>query len=561
MTQASFNLVDEPWIPCVTSTGKSALLGLEDTLVRAHELREIYDDSPLVTVTLHRLLLAVLHHLLQGPEDMSAWAEVWNGGNGRFDGQRIHDYLHDAKRHRRFDLFDEEWPFYQCSQVPFARDVVKKKGTFVEPFTNFVGKLPIEHAANDTLFHHEVEGVLSPLLPAEAARLVIARQSFSTENLATCETPDQKSVKFSPLVKGAVAVIRGQNLFQTLLLNLHAYNGSQGEPYVFNAKYDLPAWERTEYTQPCDRTPNGYLDLLTWQSRRIRLQPEVSDDGTITVRTAVVMKGEQFIDGFYRRGHETMVAFTQKKDAPAKQDPFPAVGFSEERTLWRSSLALFQTVDQVQFRPKTVDWLDQLRLEDKLPLEQVFPMDLFGLSSDQAKVLLWRHERLPLSLRLISSLPLLLTLQEALASTEQVRKVLWQTATEFARILLLQDESKQPGTEQKKDIQKIVDSLGLERRYWAVLDAPFHRFLEDLGRQPPPESQEIHDSALADWNEQIRAIATDVFRKAIAREDKSARSLKAFVSAERRFYRLLREALPQATEFLSAESAQAPLQS
>ena len=84
-TTPTFNLVDQPWIPCVWLDGRRELLGLEAVLVRAHELRDIYDDSPLVTVSLHRLLLALVHHALRGPARMSDWATLWRNGEGRFD--------------------------------------------------------------------------------------------------------------------------------------------------------------------------------------------------------------------------------------------------------------------------------------------------------------------------------------------------------------------------------------------------------------------------------------------------------------------------------------------
>lgn len=548
MTQPSFNLVDEPWIPCCDSTGQRVLLGLEETLARAHELSEVYDDSPLVTVTLHRLLLAILHHLLQGPKDMAAWAELWKNGNGHFDIVSVRGYLRDDKRYPRFDLFHEEWPFYQCSQVPFSKNVPETNTE--KTFFKSVAKLATELAAgnNDTLFDHSLDDQPHEIPADRAARLLLACHGFAMSGTVTYEHKKDHSANASPLVKGAVAIVRGESLFQTLVLNLHACNGADEEPFQFNAKDDIPAWERTQHTQARDRKVGGYLDLLTWQSRRIRLKPEVSDKDVITVRYAVMMKGEQFIDGFRRHLHETMVAFQHNKEATGKQDPFPAVGFSEDRALWRSSHALFQSLDQLQSRPRMVDWLDQLANEGHLPRNRVLAMDLFGLRTHPKKaalVMLWRHERLPLSLQLINSPALLLTLQEALARTENVRKVLWQTATEFGRVLLLQDESKQPRTEQRKDIQRIVDSLGVERRFWSAMEVPFHRFLGDLQITPAADGHEQSDAALEDWNEILRTAARRVFANAIKREDRSARSLKAAVNAERLFFGLLRKTLPQ----------------
>ena len=36
---------------------------------------------------------------------------------------------------------------------------------------------------------------------------------------------------------------------------------------------DVPAWELDQENVAIDRQPKGYLDLLTWQSRRIKLIP------------------------------------------------------------------------------------------------------------------------------------------------------------------------------------------------------------------------------------------------------------------------------------------------
>ena len=55
-----FNLVDEPWIPCLLPNGRADDLSLPDTLVHAHDIKEIFDPSPLVVTALHRQLLAIL---------------------------------------------------------------------------------------------------------------------------------------------------------------------------------------------------------------------------------------------------------------------------------------------------------------------------------------------------------------------------------------------------------------------------------------------------------------------------------------------------------------------
>jgi len=46
---------------------------------------------------------------------------------------------------------------------------------------------------------------------------------------------------------------------------------------------DLPAWEKHSPPTPGPRRPTGYVDLLTWQSRVLRLEPEELG-GSLVVR-------------------------------------------------------------------------------------------------------------------------------------------------------------------------------------------------------------------------------------------------------------------------------------
>ena len=66
----SFDLIHERWIPCITPGGQTEELGLQDVLVNAHRLQEVYDESPLVTAALYRLLLTILHRIHCGSEDI-----------------------------------------------------------------------------------------------------------------------------------------------------------------------------------------------------------------------------------------------------------------------------------------------------------------------------------------------------------------------------------------------------------------------------------------------------------------------------------------------------------
>lgn len=112
---AEFNLIDEEWIPCITLDGRSKEFGIQDTLLKAHELREICDDSPLVTVSIHRLLLAILYRAFQGPTGMGQWKALF--ASASFNGNKsITEYLDKDKWYDRFFLFDDDHPFMQVAK-------------------------------------------------------------------------------------------------------------------------------------------------------------------------------------------------------------------------------------------------------------------------------------------------------------------------------------------------------------------------------------------------------------------------------------------------------------
>ena len=73
---AVFSLIEEPWIPCIDLEGRNVEHSIRETLLEAHQLREVCDDSPLVTVAIHRLLLAILYRAFEGPS-YKTWKELY----------------------------------------------------------------------------------------------------------------------------------------------------------------------------------------------------------------------------------------------------------------------------------------------------------------------------------------------------------------------------------------------------------------------------------------------------------------------------------------------------
>jgi CRISPR system Cascade subunit CasA len=507
----NFNLLDEPWLPCITPDGGAQELSLSDALIRAHEIREVFDESPLVTVALHRLLLAILHRNF-GPASVGEWFELWR--RGRWNEEKLREYF--TRWHERFELFHPERPFYQ---VPEIAGAVRQPASIL--FQEF------SSGNNTTLFDHTYEDAPLALAPTQAARGLIARQAFSVGF--------GKSSPFyfsdSPLIRGFSVLVAGSNLFETLALNLVRYDRENPIP-ASSRREDLPTWEQDNPEQPRrDGTvPAGYLDYLTWQSRRIHLCAEGDPP---VVRQCQLQQGLKLAD-------------------PSPLDPLKcyrrdpkrgqvAVSFREERALWRDSHALFEAEEQ---RPKSFDWLAQLRARprsESAGLKPAYRFAALGLATDEGKaasVTLWRHERLPLPLAYLEDHELRGDLGRALAYGEKVGRELRSASWTFAKVLLTPPE----GTAlppRREDIEPIAQSLAPERRFWPALEP---RFLQLMTKLPELDAAE-REAELLRWRKELRDAARRALEETVRDLSASTRELKAVAVTERAFNRNLRQTL------------------
>lgn len=246
------NLINNPWIPCVMLDGTRKTLGLLELFENAHQVRRVFGDTPLETAAMMRLLLAIIYRSRNGPAGAPEWAAIWQ--IGRF-GKPEQDYL--RKWQHRFNLYDPQYPFYQFVPEKETRSIS-------------IAKPRPDHSSGDnsTLFSQDDDDNPTPISAAQAARLVVASQAFSLG--------EAFGFKHGHCARGDVYFIEGQSLFETLLFNLLPYNQDSPIP---NTLDDRPAWEQDDPFLPDRETPYGWMDLLTWQSRRMILYPEA--DGSV----------------------------------------------------------------------------------------------------------------------------------------------------------------------------------------------------------------------------------------------------------------------------------------
>ena len=496
-----FNLVDSLWIPCTRRDGTLIEMSLRDALVQAHELRELYGGSPPETCALHWLLLAVLHRVF-GPATPNEWGLLWRAG--RWDATRLDDYL-GCWRHR-FDLFDQEYPFYQVAapDMPVAR-------------VKAINKL-IPHAAsgiNATLFSHytEAEGIV--LTAAQAARALIAHQAVALAG-GNSGLPG-RNYRDGPCTRGAIFLAQGDTLFETLSLNLLRYPDDDVMPHHAG---DCPVWELdNDPFADLDRCrPRGYLDYLTWQSRQVHLIPQAASD-RVLVREMRITQGLRLESDVLNPMKHYVV--TKKK-----RTIFVPLRFDESRALWRNSTSLLHLRDENR-RPLAIfRWF--LELVEGGHLNEVYTRRYLALGMatkpGQAQIYFYGHEQVPLPLAYLEIPELAEGLEMGLEVAETVRQKLWGAMRTLAK-LYAAPVSDAEGAPQpaRKDLDRSMKGWAWERRYWGRLETPFWKMVEALPKDD--------DQALAIWRETLWRTARGVMDRVADGLGMSERSLKAATKA------------------------------
>ncbi|MDD4924272.1 MAG: type I-E CRISPR-associated protein Cse1/CasA [Dehalococcoidales bacterium] len=538
---SSYNLIDEKWIPCVMPDGRTETFSLQDVLVRAHEIKEVLDSSPLVTVSLHRLLLAILHRNF-GPSNFSRWQELWN--KEKWDENTLESYF-SIWRHR-FYLFDDERPFYQCKEIDDAE------------------RHPIVHLAlefstgnNATLFDHNNDDNAISVPPAIAAQYVITTQAFAIGF--------GKSNPFyfsdTPLIRGFTTLVLGNSLFETLALNLIAYNDERPFPRCGN---DLPIWEQEKIPIPLKEgnQVKGYIDYLTWQSRRIHL---FIDDQMNVINCQI----QQNLKLSNQMHYDPFKSF--RKD---EKKGFLPININPERAAWRDSHVLFQTSDMNYKRPEIFNWLariDDARQSVSIKADPNYKIIITGLATDKGKaasVVLWRHERLPLPLQYLQDENLLDALKKGLALAEDIGKFLGsgyikieisdkkgKTKTidipsplrNLASELLPKDQN---GKANPDDEKKFVNTLSPSHPYWAKLGISFNELLVELPKgKIDLQGDSIYGAnRLQWWAKEVSDAAHKAFEEVTNSLDNTGRSLRAIAIARDNFDRELNKKINEFTE-------------
>ncbi len=491
-----FNLVEESWIPCLMSDGRIKELGLFDTLTKTHEIKEITDDSPLVVVSLYRLLLAILHRNF-GPKDFGEWKTLWR--KGRWDAEKLKSYFENENCKNRFNLFDEERPFYQYPKVP------KKGGADSD-------KLPIETlmqekatGANATLFDHSFKAQETSCSPPTAARYLIARHAFSLAGGVSYPF----NLSNGLLVKGFSILAIGDNLFQTLALNLIEYYREKPMPAQTDdgISLDIPFWEREKLREATERdkdgkTPLGYLDYLTWQSRRIKLLPENDFQN---------VKFCQLQQNFKLK--ENLNILDPFKVYVEGERGLYALDFKTHKSLWRNSHTIFKQNAKSNEIANLFTHLTKVSAaisDGEIEGRKKYAFSIIGIINDQASVETWMHETLPIPLAYFDDNNLSELLEKAIQFAEDISNKLRAGIKELADCL-----------------ETNAANFQAMPIYWSTLELEFQNLLSDLPTKK--------DDAMREWFRVVLSTANNALQQTANSLSGTAKEQKAIVEAEGEF--------------------------
>ena len=503
MTEPTYNLLDEPWIGAVDQDGMLQEYNLRELLIRAHELRALYDDSPLVVAALLRMILALLHRVHDGPRNRSEWQALWQAG--KFDVARLDGYFDIW--HDQFDLFGTEHPFYQATDA--GSDGQEK------PISTL---LPERATGNNaTLFDHTTDASNIALSCAEAARVLIAAQSFGLAG--PCNPKLKLYFTDGTAARGIIFMAEGNTLFESLVLNLIEYPSDQ---FISNGTKDRPAWEMDSPYYPEREFPLGYLDYLTWQNRRILFIPQKTDKGVI-IRKMALTPGLRLDASVLGQDPMKHYRIDDKRGRISKR-------FSESRALWRDSATLLQFNTTDLQAPAVFAWLARLAgggtpvLEESLSLRYM----ALGMASNKAKVEFFRSENLPLPIEYLDNPELIDLLSAALSAAENVASELWKASGTMASVLLVPDEDSERRAN-PDDVKDLRASMGTERRYWAMLEPHFRETMQALPREGT--------GAMRRWFDWLRDAAWEAFDEISDGLGNNPRALKAAIRGRERLAR------------------------
>ncbi len=505
MKPHSFNLVREKWIPCADTSGNIALVSIYEALTEGTQWTEIRCPSPLQTVAVLRVLLAILYRACP-VKDEGDWAKYWNGQ--QFDSKELDAYF--AQWEHAFDLFSTTHPFFQVAGFQIRSEIKKKNQVIIETRPISLLKLATELAtdSNRLLFERTTVGKMRQLTPAEAVLNLLEIHAFGLGGgISSNATVNGKPVERPNFEDGTIArsaslFFSGANLFETLCLN---------RTIAKNHERDKPVWEQDNPLSRLEEKAFGPIERLAWLSRLLLFRPEWEDNQTV-VRSMFFTQGRR-ADKDYHRVRDFMQVYTE-----SKKEGLAFVRLNEARSAWRDLHSLL--VFDPEKRNLLISHVSNLINEDILPHGIRYRLNVIGIVADKASVTLQRHDRMSLPAALLTDNDMLERLGQGIDGAEFIAEELGRRIAAVIKVFLSPD-----GKADRDTVSKLLEAIDPRRAYWPRMESYFAEFVSKL------DGDEAHAvEALQKWREAAEYEAKRALDESCATLGDSGRAIRATAS-------------------------------
>lgn len=377
----TYNLLDEKWIPVMTFDNKFKLISLKELFIEAPRIHSLAGEMKSQDLALFRMFESILISVytrfdihgrnyewietnerdefirLTGHYERGDLIETWkNLYRLRKFTSKVIEYL---EKHRDSFYLIGENPFYQVNRSDW--DALKKTDKNNKERSN-PPDLNLIMLINRTICESNNKiNVSTPrsfinknkLEKDELARWLIMYQNFTGTTGKTYADHKIDSASSGWLYKLNPVYARGNNLFETLMLNMVL--ATSGSDYV----PQRPMWEFNDKREYIDKAlkqivPDNVSELYTNWSRVIYVSWDESDPKMYEAVLPKLDNSSAFI--------EPMTIWSG--NTPAK------VGDAKQnKAMWRD-FGLYINADMKDsMRPRIIDWLNEIRNEPDSPID------------------------------------------------------------------------------------------------------------------------------------------------------------------------------------------------
>ena len=404
MKEQHFNLLSEPWIKVIDAQNNQEItVSLQDVFRNAPNYRQLAGDMRSQDLAILRFLLAILTTvysrvdskgkeytwlkrdstsgclLLKERADLedikeqllATWKELYEQGHFT---SAVGEYL-EAYRDR-FDMFGET-PFYQVPRDVYDSVATKKvatgKGTVA---VKQINRLISESNNSPAIFAPRVGTSKNNMMIPELVRWLIMYQNFTgVTDKTKVDVKEKYSVSSGWLYGIDPVLVKGDTLFETLLLNLILYPDKETEILQY------PVWEFEDIAEYIKLRlkglpPSNLSELYTVWARIIYIEREKAGFKIFACGLPKIDNANAFIEPMttWKYDHK-------EREFKPRTKWIKSIG----KSMWRNFgqyVGIEDTEGTAGSEPGIVKWLNHLKNEEILPSGKLLHLQTIGMISD-----------------------------------------------------------------------------------------------------------------------------------------------------------------------------------